>query len=66
MGNFPLLGLDRVAWDSIHEKDLLSIQAAGCTDPLTRIVLEKVIPLYHRVIGERVKVSLLSGVYLHS
>jgi hypothetical protein len=56
MGNFPLLGLDRRTWDEEHEDDLLAIRARPAAGVFSAWVLETLVPLFHRFVGERFKV----------
>ncbi|KAF2667891.1 hypothetical protein BT63DRAFT_304305 [Microthyrium microscopicum] len=60
MGNFPLLGLDRKAWDPQNEHDLMSLVTAETTDPFTRWFRNSIIPAFHRNIGQKLK-STVSG-----
>lgn len=55
MGNFPLLGLDRTTWNSEHEHDLLAMRATPGGDYFSVWVFDTIVPLFHRVIGERIK-----------
>ncbi|ROV95952.1 hypothetical protein VMCG_07984 [Cytospora schulzeri] len=55
MGNFPLLGLDRKTWDPQYEKDLLAMRANPASDYFSDWVSDTVVPLFHRLIGEKFK-----------
>ena len=56
MGSFPLLGLDRLAWDGDHEADLVALNPRQAPDGFSRWFTDKAIPKYHEVIGEKLKV----------
>ena len=56
MGSFPLLGLDRLAWDGDHEADLVALIPRQAPDGFSRWFTDKAIPKYHEVIGEKLKV----------
>lgn len=56
MGAFPLLGLDRKSWEPQYEDDLVSIKARDASDPFSRWYVEKAVPTFHHMIGERFKV----------
>lgn len=58
MGNFPLLGLDRKTWDAEHEGDLVALRARTRSDAFSNWVAETLVPLFHRFLGERVKVCV--------
>ena len=55
MGEFPLLGLDRSAWDEHYENDLVAIRARSTTDHFSQWFSSTAIPRYHRLIGEKFK-----------
>ncbi|KAF2195699.1 hypothetical protein K469DRAFT_649806 [Zopfia rhizophila CBS 207.26] len=55
MGSFPLLGLDRAAWDAENEGDLVALNARQAPDLFTRWFADKVIPKYHDIVGEKIK-----------
>lgn len=54
MGSFPIRGLDMGAWDV--KDDLISLKSAGPRDLTTRWFTDTLVPLYHRFLGERLKV----------
>jgi hypothetical protein len=56
MGSFPLLGLDRAAWDVDHEEDLIALNARQAPDLFSRWFTDKAMPAYHNIIGEKFKV----------
>jgi len=56
MGNFPLLGPDHASWASEHSDDLLAIQRRESSDPLSRWIINSIIPWFHERIGRRFKV----------
>lgn len=56
MGNFPLLGLDRDAWDEAHEDDLVALRARSRDDVFSSWVAETLVPTFHRWVGKRFKV----------
>lgn len=58
MGSFPLLGLDRAAWDIENEYDLVALNARQAPDCFSRWFTNRVVPIYHEVIGEKFKVLL--------
>ena len=57
MGWFPIRGLDRKAWDEEFEDDLIGLKPRVPADALSRWFTRIVFPLYHRYVGERLKVS---------
>ncbi|KAH7386404.1 hypothetical protein BKA64DRAFT_142913 [Cadophora sp. MPI-SDFR-AT-0126] len=67
MGAFPLLGLDRDAWDSKTESDLIAIKPRAAPDIFSKWFSESFIPRYHQVFGERFRKELPgdigSGIY---
>jgi hypothetical protein len=66
MGNFPLLGLDRRTWDEEHEDDLLALRAQPVSGVFSTWVVETLVPIFHRFVGERFKVCdeiNLRGIY---
>jgi hypothetical protein len=58
MGSFPLLGLDRDSWEPKNEADLIAIRPRAAPDIFSKWFTEGVVPFYHRVIGEKVKVLM--------
>ena len=56
MGCFPLRGLDRNAWLAGDEDDLMAVKARTARDPFSKWFMSTVVPTYHRIIGERLKV----------
>lgn len=54
MGSFPIRGLDMGAWDV--KEDLVALKSAGPGDLTTRWFTNTLVPLYHRLFGERLKV----------
>lgn len=56
MGNFPLLGLDRKTWDEEYENDLLALRARPAGGMFSSWVAETLVPLFHRFVGEKLKV----------
>jgi hypothetical protein len=63
MGAFPLLGIDKDAWDIKNESDLIAIKPRNAPDVFSKWFTEYLVPLYHHTFGKRFKVcrSLLSG-----
>lgn len=53
MGFFPIWGLDQRSWDD--EEDLVAIKPRLFEDPVTRC-FEALISLFHRHLGEKLKV----------
>lgn len=58
MGAFPLLGLDRHTWNAENEQDLMALLPRKSQDSFSDWMMETVVPLYHRYIGQRFKVGL--------
>lgn len=56
MGSFPIRGLDMGAWDA--QEDLVALKSAGPRDLTTRWFTNTLVPLYHRFLGERLKVRI--------
>lgn len=56
MGSFPLLGLDRAAWNVDNESDLVALNTREAPDRFSRWFTDKVIPKYHEIVGEKFKV----------
>lgn len=56
MGNFPIIGDNRKAWDA--EDDLVAIKPRLTPDLISRWFTNIVFPLYHRLYGEKFKVRL--------
>lgn len=54
MGSCPIRGLDMGAWDA--KEDLIALKSAGPSDLTTRWFTNTLVPLYHRFLGERLKV----------
>jgi hypothetical protein len=54
MGSFPIRGLDMGAWDV--KEDLVALKSAGPSDLTTRWFTNSLVPLYHRFLGEKLKV----------
>jgi hypothetical protein len=59
MGSFPLLGLDRDAWDTKTEGDLVAIKPRQAPDVFSKWFTEYLVPRYHHIIGKKFKVILL-------
>jgi hypothetical protein len=57
MGWFPIRGLDRKAWDTDFEDDLVALKPRIGPDTLSRWFMRIVFPLYHRYVGEKLKVG---------
>lgn len=57
LGCFPLLGLDRTAWDASNEDDLIVLNQNDYKDAFSRWFHYKVIPAYHATIGRWHKVG---------
>jgi len=55
MGNFPLLGLDRTAWEPNNEADLIAIYARSAPDLFSKWFTYTFIPYFHKILGRRVK-----------
>tara|TARA_R110002060_G_scaffold27132_4_gene36857 strand:- start:19 stop:519 length:501 start_codon:yes stop_codon:yes gene_type:complete len=58
MGAFPLLGLDRDAWDAKSESDLIAINPRATPDIFSKWFTESFIPRYHQVFGEKFRVCV--------
>ena len=58
MGAFPLLGLDRDAWDAKTESDLIAINPRATPDIFSKWFTESFIPRYHQVFGEKFRVCV--------
>jgi hypothetical protein len=59
MGSFPLIGSDRDAWDGKNEGDLIAIKPRAAPDILSKWFTERLVPLYHHIIGEKFRVFIL-------
>lgn len=59
MGNFPLRGIDRHAWSVTYESDLVALRPRETPDHFSRWFINTVVPLFHRALGWRLKVSIL-------
>jgi hypothetical protein len=57
MGNCPLLGIDRKAWDVDHENDLIAIRRRETGDALSTWLINTVLPKFHELVGHRFTVS---------
>ncbi|KAH8776511.1 hypothetical protein F5883DRAFT_248746 [Diaporthe sp. PMI_573] len=53
MGAFPILGPDMEAWN--HSEDLVALKPRSPQDPTSRWFTATVFPLYHKLIGHKVK-----------
>ncbi|KUJ08802.1 uncharacterized protein LY89DRAFT_788704 [Mollisia scopiformis] len=58
MGSFPLLGIDRGAWDTDNENDLVAIKPRAPPDMFSRWFTEDVVPHYHHIFGKTFKTPL--------
>jgi len=58
MGAFPMLGLDRCSWTTENEQDLVALTYREATDPLSQWLTNTVVPSFHHVVGERLKVRI--------
>jgi hypothetical protein len=56
MGAFPLLGLDRHAWNTQNESDLVALMPREGPDHFSRWFTDKFMPMFHYVFGEKFKV----------
>lgn len=56
MGNFLLRGLDRAAWDSRYDDDLVDIKPRKAPDLLSHWFLDMVMPTFHNLTGEKIMV----------
>ncbi|KAH6710951.1 hypothetical protein BKA61DRAFT_612737 [Leptodontidium sp. MPI-SDFR-AT-0119] len=67
MGSFPLLGIDRDAWDEKTESDLIAIKPRAVPDIFSKWFTESFIPRYHHIFGKKFRESLPenvgSGIY---
>ena len=54
-GNYPLLGLDKDAWGGSGD-DLVAMKARVAPDPFSSWVSNTVIPFYHNLLGDKLKV----------
>lgn len=57
MGNFPLRGIDRKAWNGIYEDDLIAIRRRETGDQLSTWLINIVVPKFHELVGHRFIVS---------
>ncbi|KAK0662121.1 hypothetical protein QBC41DRAFT_235370 [Cercophora samala] len=55
MGNFPIRGLDRGAWNTEFEHDLVALQPRLTPDPISSFFARHIFPLFHRLYGQRFK-----------
>ncbi|KAH8591691.1 hypothetical protein B0O99DRAFT_718993 [Bisporella sp. PMI_857] len=58
MGSFPLLGMDRDAWDMKTEDDLVAIKPRAAPDAFSRWFTEHLVPKYHHILGKKFQESL--------
>ncbi|KAE8448984.1 hypothetical protein EG329_008572 [Mollisiaceae sp. DMI_Dod_QoI] len=58
MGSFPLLGMDRDAWDVKNDSDLIAIKPRAAPDMFSKWFTEYLVPRYHHVLGQKFKKSL--------
>ncbi|KAH9217649.1 hypothetical protein DL95DRAFT_91028 [Leptodontidium sp. 2 PMI_412] len=58
MGSFPLLGMDRDAWDVKNEDDLIAINPRTTPDMFSKWFTEGLIPRYHHILGKRFRKPL--------
>jgi hypothetical protein len=58
MGSFPLLGIDKDAWDTKNEDDLLAIRPRAAPDMFSKWFTEYLVPRYHHILGKNFKVIL--------
>lgn len=56
MGSFPLLGIDRDAWDTKNESDLIAIKPRDAPDIFSKWFTEHLVPRYHHAFWKRFKV----------
>ncbi|PMD21120.1 hypothetical protein NA56DRAFT_626290 [Hyaloscypha hepaticicola] len=67
MGSFPLLGIDRDAWDAKTENDLIAIKPRSLPDLFSQWFTESLVPRYHHLFGKTFKEPLPddvgSGIY---
>lgn len=54
MGAFPILGPDMDAWN--HAEDLIALKPRSPQDPTSSWFTTTIFPLYHRLVGQKVKV----------
>lgn len=54
MGAFPILGPDMDAWN--NAEDLVALKPRSPQEPTSRWFTTTIFPLYHRLIGQKVKV----------
>lgn len=59
MGSFPLLGIDRDAWDTKNESDLIAIKPRDAPDIFSKWFTEYLVPRYHHAFGKRFKKETL-------
>lgn len=55
MGAFPILGPDMDTWN--HTEDLVALNPRSSPDPTSRWFATTIFPLYHKLIGQKVKVN---------
>ncbi|KAK2607899.1 hypothetical protein N8I77_006542 [Diaporthe amygdali] len=53
MGAFPILGPDMDAWN--HTEDLVALKSRSPKDPTSSWFITTIFPLYHRLIGQKLK-----------
>jgi hypothetical protein len=58
MGAFPLLGMDRHAWNKEYEADLVAVRRREYTDSFSEWITDKLIPVFHHAVGSKFKVCL--------
>ena len=58
MGNFPLRGVDRHAWNETYESDLIALRRRETPDHFSRWFINTVVPYFHRIVGWRFKVRV--------
>ena len=57
MGNVYLLGLDKDTWEKYNTCDLVTMNARKNPDLVTRLIADFALPIYHRLIGQWLKVG---------
>ena len=59
MGNISLLGADYSIWEDLDTSDLVTLNSRKSADLVTRVIADGALPLYHRLIGQWLKVGHL-------
>lgn len=66
MGDYPLLGLDRKAYDPEYEHDLVALKARSTPDFFSRWLTYYLIPKWHNSVGRKIKVLITNTILYQS